>query len=139
MHTVFVYGTLKRGHGNHRLLEVDGVEYLGVDYLPASAVECVGFPMAKFDATAPVKYLLVEVYKVSDEVLKTLDRLEGYDPESHNNGFYIRKSATTVYKNIQGEVYEIAREVNGFKNCVEHEPIGFKKIEGIEHISWGNA
>jgi len=96
MHNVFVYGTLKRGHGNNGLL-VDynavfvgeavtvqpylmlyaGIPYV-VEYLPYGSIE-----------PHPVQG---EVYQVSDECLSRLDSLEGYSPQRpEENCHYVRK------------------------------------------------
>lgn len=85
-HTLFVYGTLKRGHGNHPLLERYDSDFVG----PATTVEATfllteTFPMV-FRASEPyppgyafhVGKILGEVYRVSDEGLKHVDALEGH-------------------------------------------------------------
>lgn len=76
---VFVYGTLKRGHGNHVVLSNGGASYLGEDttvhkykfldlgYYPAVV------PPAK---DALDTYIEGELYSVND--LVALDSLEGY-------------------------------------------------------------
>lgn len=75
--TVFVYGTLQRGHGNHRLLDVEGAALVGraqtvkkfdliTDGLPYVFPESGSF------------HVKGEVYEVTDEVLASLDRLEGH-------------------------------------------------------------
>jgi len=70
---VFVYGTLKRGHGNHHwLLEAP---FLGEAVLPDVVLHDLGpFPMA-----VPGEGLVRgEVYGVDAAGLARLDRLEGY-------------------------------------------------------------
>ena len=76
---IFVYGTLKKDYGNHRLVEhcqqVEGEHLLRIECLSGH-----GFPYAKFaidqqDETNP--YLRGEVYVVEDEyTLARLDSLE---------------------------------------------------------------
>jgi gamma-glutamylcyclotransferase (GGCT)/AIG2-like uncharacterized protein YtfP len=75
MHKVLVYGTLKKGFGNHRLLE--NAEYLG----PAKTtpeytmLSTGGFPaVIKQGETA----ITGELYAVTDEEFARLDSLEGY-------------------------------------------------------------
>jgi len=86
---VFVYGTLKKGFGNHHLLSKS--LYHG-DYSTAPSHKMVslgGFPGVVFGkGTAAIKG---EVYEVADDVLDRLDRLEGYP------SFYDRKSIYTLY------------------------------------------
>lgn len=81
---VFVYGTLQRGYGNHRLLESS--EYLGNAITHSEYyLTNVGFPYLVDPqdpqrdvvgrVTAPVKG---EVYRVTQQaVMDSLDRLEG--------------------------------------------------------------
>jgi gamma-glutamylcyclotransferase (GGCT)/AIG2-like uncharacterized protein YtfP len=74
MHKVFVYGTLKQGHRNYRLLKDS--KFLGV-----------GFTADKFDmldAGFPVllpnedgQRVKGELYEINDDVLERLDDLEG--------------------------------------------------------------
>jgi gamma-glutamylcyclotransferase (GGCT)/AIG2-like uncharacterized protein YtfP len=74
---VFVYGTLKRGHGNNYLL--DGAEFVGE---AASVGACYrvldgGFPRA-FDARDDGHPIFGEVFAVDLKTLRNLDRLEGH-------------------------------------------------------------
>jgi gamma-glutamylcyclotransferase (GGCT)/AIG2-like uncharacterized protein YtfP len=70
---VFVYGTLKRGHGNHHWLA--GAPFLGQALLPDVVLHDLGpFPMA-----VPGEGVVRgEVYAVDAAGLARLDRLEGY-------------------------------------------------------------
>jgi gamma-glutamylcyclotransferase (GGCT)/AIG2-like uncharacterized protein YtfP len=70
---VFVYGTLKRGHGNHHWLA--GAHFLGEAELPDVVLHDLGpFPMA-----VPGEGLVRgEVYAVDAAGLARLDRLESY-------------------------------------------------------------
>lgn len=73
---VFVYGTLKKGYGNNRLLS--GAIYVG----KGETVEkflmktTTGFPVVlEKDKKASV---FGEIYEINDAILETLDGLEGY-------------------------------------------------------------
>jgi len=70
---VFVYGTLKRGHGNHHWLA--GAHFLGEAELPDVVLHDLGpFPMA-----VPGEGTVIgEVYRIDAASLDRLDRLEGY-------------------------------------------------------------
>lgn len=77
---VAVYGSLRQGFGNHRLLEY--AEYIGggktVDKFQMYSLG--GFPaIVEGGDTSPT----VEVYSVSDADFARLDRLEGY-PDFYN-------------------------------------------------------
>lgn len=87
-HKVFVYGSLKRGRGNHRLLQ--GAQFLGpaqTDEDTFRMYDLGAYPgiVHEHGPNHPVKG---EVYLVDDDTLKDLDRLEGYP------GFYNRKTIT---------------------------------------------
>ncbi len=70
---MFVYGTLKRGHGNHHWLA--GAPFLGEAVLPDVVLHDLGpFPMA-VPGEGQVRG---EVYAVDAAGLARLDRLEGY-------------------------------------------------------------
>jgi gamma-glutamylcyclotransferase (GGCT)/AIG2-like uncharacterized protein YtfP len=73
-----VYGTLREGWGNNRLLQNEGVELLGQMRTPASynMYSLGGFPgVAENGNTA----ILVEIYRVTNKsVISRVNALEGY-------------------------------------------------------------
>jgi gamma-glutamylcyclotransferase (GGCT)/AIG2-like uncharacterized protein YtfP len=69
---VFVYGTLKRGWGNHRLLT--GARYLGDARIRGTMHHLGGFPAIHLESDDVVHG---ELYEVTSETLARLDRLEG--------------------------------------------------------------
>jgi gamma-glutamylcyclotransferase (GGCT)/AIG2-like uncharacterized protein YtfP len=91
---VAVYGSLRKGQSNHRLLA--NSEFLGQTTLPAVnsfRMVCLGaFPGLVHDEKAATP-IVVEVYQVSSETFQRLDALEGYP------GFYDRKKVPTRFKN----------------------------------------
>lgn len=79
INTVAVYGTLKQGHGNHRLLS--SAELLGSGHTEEDMlmVSCGGFPAVHFEATHEESCpITVEVYNVDESTMQDLDWLEGY-------------------------------------------------------------
>jgi gamma-glutamylcyclotransferase (GGCT)/AIG2-like uncharacterized protein YtfP len=85
-----VYGTLKKGHGNHRLLE--GQELVGNITLEGFVMHSLGGFPAIVEGEGSV---VAEVYQVEDgEVLRRLDSLEGYDKHS-DSGMYLRRTVAT--------------------------------------------
>lgn len=84
---VFVYGTLKKGHGNHRCLE--GAVFEGKAETRPNEWKMVSlgaFPAIipiEMGAASPIKG---ETYLVDETILARLDRLEGYP------GFYNRSN-----------------------------------------------
>ena len=81
---VFVYGTLKRGHGNHCVLGASKFVCDAVTTAKYILVDC-GFPYLIVPEELPEAYKKPEtarvggeVYEVTDEaVMASLDRLEG--------------------------------------------------------------
>ena len=72
---VFVYGTLKEGYGNHRLL--NRAKFVGPGVTVSGDFKMLdgGFPMV---LTGGLFHIKGELYEVSDqETLSNLDRLEG--------------------------------------------------------------
>lgn len=73
-HTLAVYGTLRKGHGNHRCIE--GAEFLGKFIVKHHMMWSNGaFPYICY---APCKHVVVEVFEVNDAQFKRCDGLEGY-------------------------------------------------------------
>jgi len=72
---LFVYGTLKRGFGNHIYLE--GTRFLGrAETVEKYALYEVGIPyVVKGEGVSTIKG---EVYEVGREELSAIDRLEGH-------------------------------------------------------------
>jgi len=110
----FVYGTLKQGYGNNRLLTQTGCSFVGAAYTKDFyAVADIGFPMAKLEEGG--LRLLGEVYLVeSDAVVQSLDHLES------NGSFYTRSVRTVVLDKDQEElpawIYEV-NKVEGYRFC----------------------
>jgi gamma-glutamylcyclotransferase (GGCT)/AIG2-like uncharacterized protein YtfP len=76
MTRVAVYGSLRKGLGNHHILGLSS--FLGEvkEKVPAKMISLGGFPgLLKAEEEADLTY---EVYKVTDSILDRLDRLEGH-------------------------------------------------------------
>ena len=85
MHTIAVYGTLRKGYGNHRLLRA--AKPLGNALVTGYAMHSLG----GFPAITPgVGTVTVELFEVDDQALTACDHLEG-----HPN-WYARTPATTT-------------------------------------------
>lgn len=83
-HKVFVYGTLKRGYGNHRLIAEGKGEFVGLDAAPGALYGGHGFPFVKPVKQRRGNWVGGEVWAVDDATLARLDGLEGHPR------FYIR-------------------------------------------------
>ena len=76
-HIVAVYGTLKHGFGNHRLLQ--NSRFIGYGTTAEPYRLCVdGLPYLIRDEHDSGMPVYVEVYAVDDETMEDLDRLEGH-------------------------------------------------------------
>lgn len=103
MHTVFVYGTLKRGHGNNHLLIKS--EFIGEARTKESyALFQSGIPFCvpKNFTDAECFPVTGELWGVDDHTLNCLDSLEGH-PD-----FYTRQLITVQSQGeeIQAYIYE---------------------------------
>lgn len=90
---VFVYGTLKQGHGNHRLLAQ--AKFLGRCAVegPHRLVSLGGFPGLVEKPNLDPHKIVGEVYQVNEDTLQALDFLEGHPR------FYERRKVSTPFKN----------------------------------------
>lgn len=95
---VFVYGTLKKGFGNHRYLESS--KFLGRVQVRGNMYSLGGFPVVVLTGKGTVHG---EIYEVSKETLANLDRLEGYP------SFYNRKQVVTS-NGMLAWVYHMSNE-----------------------------
>ncbi|NMT64265.1 gamma-glutamylcyclotransferase family protein [Marinobacter orientalis] len=92
-HFVAVYGSLKRGYGNHHLL--DKACYIGSDTLTSLSLYNLGpYPGA---LAKPSDGVTVEVYAVNDPLLAMLDELEGYDSGAEKTSLYVRRKIQTSH------------------------------------------
>ena len=96
MHHIFVYGTLKRGHGNHHLLETATFLGVAVTAPEFTMLRLGGFPGIVRSGETEIKG---ELYEVDDATLRRLDRLEGHP------SFYERQSLTVTM--TDGSVLEV--------------------------------
>lgn len=89
---VFVYGTLKRGFGNHPVIR-DGTHtrLIGRASIPGRMISCGFFP-GLLEPETDTDEVFGELYAIKDaSVWSGLDRLEGYREDDPENSMYIRK------------------------------------------------
>lgn len=106
---LFVYGTLKRDFGNHRLL--GDSQFLG-EASTEGQLYSAGIPYMKHGPGQ----VQGEVYIVSDETLRRLDRLEG-----HPN-WYLRQPC-------KAELFSNGRQLDVEAYFMDKIPEGAKRIE----------
>ena len=87
-----VYGTLKKGFGNHHFLRNAVFE---------GTYELQGYDMYSLGCFPGIKKgegtITIEVYHIDEDMLENIDMLEGYDREEGARSFYLRREI-----NIQG-------------------------------------
>lgn len=113
-HLVAVYGTLRVGQPNNRLL--NGCKHLGETVTVANATMYDNgyFPYVVLgDGDGPI---VVDVYEVYDDTLHCLDYLEGYRGDSRYN-HYERSAVEVVGFEEKALIYHV------FKEDVEHLPV----------------
>lgn len=90
MAKVFVYGTLKQGHGNHKWYLTDS-ECLGKGSIEGFDLYDLGpFPAIVPSLTPDKSKVYGELYEVTPEVLVQLNGLEGYIEQKPEAGMYDR-------------------------------------------------
>lgn len=100
MKYVFVYGTLKRNHGNHHVL--GNSEFIGQGITTDSNYDMYngGFPFVDFKEAGGSGRIIGEIYKVVDDhTSRRLDMLEGVPH------LYVHHT-TKVESTDNGEVYD---------------------------------
>lgn len=105
-----VYGTLRKGYGNHRLLK--NSKYLGTEKTtPNYEMYNVGW----FPALVPGnESVVIEVYEVDDpHTMASLDRLEGANRSNPERGMYRAETIETSHG--IADIYIWNSSVSGLK------------------------
>jgi gamma-glutamylcyclotransferase (GGCT)/AIG2-like uncharacterized protein YtfP len=124
-HRVFVYGTLKRGIHNHRLLEKS--QFIGEAFtVEKFRMYNVGFPIIHESDHPDAKSVFGEVYDVDDETLARLDSLEA------EGKMYDRK-AVTVYL-TSGPPGYTGGVFDGGVHCYIGNPEYWKDSRAVEYV-----
>ena len=109
MDKVFVYGTLMKGHGNHRYYLMQS-EFLGPGEIAGYALYAVSsYPGIVPEVGEKVKG---EVYQVDHETLERLDRLKEED------SLYLRKSVEVLMSGqlVRAWTYLWNHDIKGIDN-----------------------
>jgi len=85
-----VYGTLRNGHGNNRLLQKSTVEFLGTLQTPPNYTMVgrgAGFPYVGENGSTAIT---IEIFRTNDEeVIRRVNGLEGYSGvRNHSSNWY---------------------------------------------------
>lgn len=102
MYYVFVYGSLKKGKGNDRLLTKAKFITEAVMTGHYKMVSFGNFPGVILVNDPPMRNVLGEVYEIDDKTLHNLDVLEG-------NGHFYQRTLVTVRSTEKGrnDFYEV--------------------------------
>ena len=96
-HSVFVYGTLRPGQGNHRRLLAGRTVQETPAFATGLALYGTGFPYAVPQPGARIVGDLITIEPTRyREVLADLDALEGYDARQPATSHYIRTTRSVV-------------------------------------------
>jgi len=113
VHTVFVYGTLRKGQPNRAVMEPHLVADLGEGQIRGAMYDLGPFPAVTLEEDGLV---IGEWVRVTDDGLARLDRLEGYP------SFYDRVIVSDTTNGLRGWVYCMAR----------------RKVDGYERVESGD-
>jgi gamma-glutamylcyclotransferase (GGCT)/AIG2-like uncharacterized protein YtfP len=117
---VGVYGTLKRGEGNHRLLSTSELVTTSLTPPNYGLVDLGAFP----GLIPGEDKVVIEVYKVNNHTLSRLDSLEGHPT------FYERKEVDVVVNGNTEKVW--VYHLNRHKDLA---PWNLRDVDG--NITWG--
>ena len=85
---IAAYGTLRKGFGNSTLVDREN-NYLGKGItVEKYQMRASGIPYIN---KTPDINIVVDLWKIDSKMLKSVDRLEGYDPDNHDNSWYKRE------------------------------------------------
>lgn len=99
---IAVYGTLKKGYGNHSL--ISGSKFLGETKTEKiyDIYDLGPFPGVKRNGSTAVT---VEVYEVDNVTAKRVDILEGYIESNPSQGLYDKEVCKTEFGDAEIYIY----------------------------------
>jgi gamma-glutamylcyclotransferase (GGCT)/AIG2-like uncharacterized protein YtfP len=128
---VFVYGSLKKDLGNHKIyMERLNAEFIGYDSIsgPFSMVSLGGFPaVCHNDKIKGAPEVFGELYKLPAEALKSLDALEGHPR------WYCRERLSTDIHDRRAWIYLMPQEAMKGRSIV---PRNMWQIKEEEREFW---
>lgn len=122
-----VYGTLKRGYGNHHLIVHKNLQFFGtaVTKDPAFTMFGGGFPIVTEE---PKHHVSVELFSFdNDHDIEMIDRLEG-----HPN-WYVRKPFTFVTGKLTNDGDYEEGEIVAEMYVMPSARCGRRDVEHLEH------
>lgn len=95
MNRIFVYGTLRKEMYNYKKFLEGKSTFIKYGYIKGSLYTIKGVQYPAFISQGE-QMIKGEIYEVDDQMVKTLDELESYNPENLKNSEYI-KVQTDIY------------------------------------------
>ncbi|WP_081841597.1 gamma-glutamylcyclotransferase family protein [Alicyclobacillus macrosporangiidus] len=116
-HVVFVYGTLRKGQGNRRVMEPHLVRELGAGCIPGEMYDLGAYPAVSLNGDGVV---VGEWVEVTDDGLAALDRLEGYPR------FYDGTMVRDLNGAVEGWFYHMTGRI----------PAGAPRVDSGDWVAW---
>lgn len=114
---LFVYGTLRKGERNHYLIRKAECVEQNAYIFGAMYDTGEGYPALLLDDS---KKVLGELYRIDDEMLRIVDRLEGYRPERNENLYErIHIQVFAEDREYEALVYVAGASMNGLTDCIQ--------------------
>lgn len=109
---VFLYGSLMRGFEMHDSLDLPSMtEFMGEAQCRGRLYDLGGYPGMTLEGTGRVQG---ELYRVQQEgTIDTIDRHEGYYPETREGSTYVRRLEEMVDRDLKAWVYVYNGSTNG--------------------------
>ena len=130
--TVFVYGSLKKGLGNHSLMSNIEAKFVGFDSISGqfSMVSYGGFPAVCHDTKVECAPVYGQVFEIPPEGLRALDSLEGHPR------WYKREKLRTDVLDKRAWIYLMPEsETARAKDIVPHN---MWRVADDEEIFWSD-
>jgi gamma-glutamylcyclotransferase (GGCT)/AIG2-like uncharacterized protein YtfP len=124
---VAVYGTLREGLGNHKL--ISECKRIGLGWLTGFRMYNLGDSPGVIPTYDDSGRIRVEWYDVSDEILEELDKLLKYDVDTPKTSLHIRRRLFSPYgsgwiyiynQNLSGAPYMEAGDWERFTRTLMH-------------------
>jgi gamma-glutamylaminecyclotransferase len=114
--TLFVYGTLKRRHGNHGFISTAGGEFFGWDTIsgPYKMVSAGGFPIVYEDKKFDIRPVYGELWRIPADKITAIDALEGHPR------WYKRYKLRTDYRQERAWMYIQPAPEEFHRDVLEH-------------------
>lgn len=129
---LFVYGTLL--NGMERFMALNGCSFIG-----SGVINGVMFDLGSYPGISNGNNSIFgEVYKIDDEILKQLDRIEGYTPGDEKYSLYLRRTEKVTLLSEGTSLTAYTYFYNSFDNrkIIESGDYRRYRMEKSSDYSW---